>query len=94
MSDSTKDLGDRDTNGNIFSDSYITDKLSSKFEILRNINLGLFGGCITGALFFILNEVPSLDFITFVFCVVFIISAGIYAYDSPADNDQDQDGDE
>ena len=67
------------------------DKLSSKFEILRNINLGLFGGCITGAVFFGLNKVPSLDFITFVFCVMFIISAAIYAY-SPEDNDLDQVG--
>ncbi len=67
---------------------------SAKFEILRNINYGLFGGCTTSALFLILNEIPSLDTIIFLFCVVFLISAVIYAYDSPVDNDQDQDGDE
>ena len=91
-SDSAKDLSNQGTNENVFSDSYLTDKLSSKFEILRNINIGLFGGCITGAVFFGLNKVPSLDFITFLFCVMFLISAAIYAY-SPEDNDQDQVGD-
>jgi hypothetical protein len=92
--DSAKDLSAQDTNENIFSNSYLTDKLSAKFDILRNINLGLFGGCITGAVFFGLNKIPSLDFITFVFCVMFIISAAIYAFDSPEDNDQDPDGDD
>ena len=91
-SDSAKDLSDKGTNEKVFSDSYLTDKLGAKFDILRNINLGLFGGCITGAVFFGLNKVPSLDFITFVFCVMFIISAAIYAFDSPEDNEQDPDG--
>ena len=94
LSDCAKDLSDKGTNENIFSDSYLTDKLGAKFDILRNINLGLFGGCITGAVFFGLNKVPSLDFITFVFCVMFIISAAIYAFDSPEDNEQDPDGDD
>lgn len=93
-SDCAKDSGDQSTNEKIFSDSYLTDKLGAKFDILRNINLGLFGGCITGAVFFGLNKIPSLDFITFVFCVMFIISAAIYAFDSPVDNDQDPDGDD
>jgi hypothetical protein len=93
-SDSAKDLSDRDTNENIDTDSKPGYKLCTKFEVLRNINLGLFGGCITGAVFFGLNKVPSLDFITFVFCVMFIISAAIYAFDFPEDNDQDPDGDD
>ena len=66
---------------------------STKFEILRGVTYGLCGGSAVSVLFFILNEVPTLDFITLIFCVVFTISAGIYAYDSPVDNDQDQDGD-
>jgi hypothetical protein len=86
-SDSVRDSSDSaKDSGNNAKDS------SAKFEILRNINYGLFGGCTTSALFLILNEIPSLDTIIFLFCVMFLISAAIYAY-SPEDNNQDQVGD-
>ena len=88
MSDSAKDLGDS------AKDSKPEDKSNTKFDILRGVILGLFGVFSTSALFFILNEVPTLDFITLTFCMIFSISAVIYAYDSPVDNDQDQDGDD
>jgi len=81
-SDSAKDLGDS------------AKDLSSKFDILRTINVGLIGGGGAGAVFYISNEIPTLDFITFIFCVVFAISMVIHVYDSPEDNDQDQDGDD
>jgi len=67
---------------------------STKFEILRGVNHGLVGGYTASACFFILDTVPSLDCITLFFCVIFLISAAIYAFDSPEDNDQDQDGDD
>ena len=86
--DNVKDLGDS------AKDSKPDGKLIVKFDILRGVILGLFGVFSTSALFFILNEVPTLDFITLTFCMIFSISAIIYAYDSPVDNDQDQDGDE
>ena len=67
---------------------------STKFNILRGIVVGLFGACASCVLFFVVDEVPTLDYITFNFCMIFLISAGIYAYDSPVDNDLDQDGDD
>lgn len=96
MSD-TSYYSDNDINnlGNDTMDSSDNAKDSStKFNILRGIVVGLFGACASSVLFFVVNEVPTLDYITFNFCVVFLISAVIYAYDSPVDNDQDQDGDD
>ena len=78
----------------IDSDSKPDDKSNTKFDILRGVNHGIFGAGTVSVLFFVVNEVPTLDYITFNFCVVFLIGAVIYAYDSPVDNDQDQDGDD
>lgn len=82
------------TNENIDTDSKPEEKSNTKFDILRNIIAGLFGACTVSVLFFVVDEVPTLDYITFLFCMVFLISAVVYVYDSPVDNDQDQDGDE
>ena len=92
VNDSIDSVNDSIDSVNDSSDS--AKDSSTKFEILRVVVVGLFGACTASVSFCIEDKVPTLDFITFLFCVMFIISAIIYAYESPVDNDQDQDGDD